>query len=438
MCDKIKKKSQKVKIIGAGLAGSEAAYQLAKRGVSVVLYEMRPKYLTPAHKTRYPAELVCSNSLGSDSSHTAPGLLKGEMRKLDSLIIDCADNSRVPAGQALAVDRVKFSSLVQGRLESFDNIEFVKEKVDRIPRDAVVVVATGPLTAEALADDLKKVVGQDYLYFFDAVSPIVLTDSINREKVFQASRYDKGTPDYLNCPMTEQEYDAFYHELINAERITPADFEKDLLFSGCMPIEEMADKGKKTPLFGPLKPVGLKDGAAAVVQLRKENAGATMYSLVGFQTRLKWSEQKRVFRMIPGLEKAEFIRFGVMHKNLYINAPKTLNATLRLKADPCIFPAGQITGVEGYVESAAMGLLAGIYISHLFEKGEINPVPRDTALGSLTDYLADSPTKDFQPMNINFGILPSANVKAPKRERRKIVINRALKSLDRWVLNEME
>jgi methylenetetrahydrofolate--tRNA-(uracil-5-)-methyltransferase len=426
-------KTDYVTVIGAGLAGSEAAFQLAGRGISVYFHEMRPEKTTPVHETSLPAELVCSNSLGSDSPDSAPGLLKYEMRKLNSLIMQAADNTRVPAGQALAVDRLKFSQYIQDKLSSFSNIKIINKEVTDIPENGLVIIATGPLTSDSLADQLKNLLGSNFFFFFDAVSPVIMADSINRDIAFEASRYGKGTADYLNCPMNRDQYDAFYNELVNAERIEVKDFEKKHLFEGCMPIEEMADRGRETLLFGPLKPVGLDESATAVVQLRKENREGTMYSLVGFQTRLKWGEQKRVLRMIPGLENAEFARYGVMHKNIYIDSPRVLQATLQLKKEPRLLMAGQITGVEGYMESAAMGLVAGLNAHKLFENQEPIIFPGETAIGSLLDHITDTEIKHFQPMNINFGVLPPAVTRGKKKDRRKIILDQAREKLEDWI-----
>lgn len=432
MSQKINK--AQVAVIGAGLAGSEAAYQLARRGIPVVLMEMRPQRMTPAHKTGLPAEIVCSNSLKSDRLDTASGLLKWELRQLNSLILKAADNNRVPAGQALAVDREKFSKFILQKLSEFENLRIERCEITSLPREGgITIIATGPLTSPPLASQLKQLVGEEYLFFYDAVSPIVLADSINMEKVFAGSRYNKGTADYLNCPMSAEEYSRFYNELIKAEQMDIKDFEKGHFFEGCLPVEELARRGPKTLLFGPLKPVGLDEDAKAVVQLRKENRQATMYSLVGFQTRLKWGEQKRVFRMIPGLENARFVRFGVMHKNIYVNSPRVLNSFLQLKKRPDLLFAGQITGVEGYVESAAMGMVAGLNVCQLFYGRKPELLPRATAIGSLINYVTGSCTTDFQPMNVNFGIFPPVKVKAKKREKRKIVVKRAMEALENWI-----
>jgi methylenetetrahydrofolate--tRNA-(uracil-5-)-methyltransferase len=422
-----------INIIGAGLAGCEAAFQIAGQGISVCLYEMRPERTTPVHETSLPAELVCSNSLGSDSPDSAPGLLKHEMRRLNSLVMQAADAVRVPAGQALAVDRLRFSNYIQDKLSSFSNIRIITREFTEIPEDGLTIVATGPLTSDSLAARMREMLGSDFFFFFDAVSPVIIADSINREIAFEASRYGKGTADYLNCPMNQEQYDTFYNELVNAERIEVKEFEKKYLFEGCMPIEEMADRGKQTLLFGPLKPVGLDDSATAVIQLRKENREGTMYSLVGFQTRLKWSEQKRVFRMIPGLENAEFARYGVMHRNIYVDSPRVLQSTLQLKKDPRIFLAGQITGVEGYMESAAMGLVAGINASRVFSNQKPLEFPKETAIGSLLNHITDTEIKHFQPMNTNFGILPTVSVRGKKKDRRKIILDQAREKLEEWI-----
>lgn len=429
-------KNSPVIVVGAGLAGSEAAYRLACSGVPVVLYEMRPGLSSPVHSTDYPAELVCSNSFGSDDPGSAPGMLKAEMRILGSLVMEAADYARVPAGQALAVDREKFSHYVLEKLSSLSNISIIREEASRIPEDSIVIIATGPLTSEKMADSIQSLIGSSFLNFFDAVSPVVLAESINRNIVFEASRYGKGTPDYLNCPMSKEEFASFYRELINAELVNPHDFEEGRLFQGCMPVEEMAKMGEKTLLFGPLKPVGLSDDAAAVVQLRKENVEGTMYSLVGFQTRLRWGEQKRVFRMIPGLEKAEFVRYGVMHKNIYINSPSVLSPTLQLKKHNNVFISGQLTGVEGYTESAAMGIVAGINAARLYYEKELVIFPPETAVGSLIKYITDPfNEKKFQPMNINFGILPQAEILGKKKDKRAYVAARGIKKMLDFIKN---
>ncbi|MCD6363220.1 MAG: methylenetetrahydrofolate--tRNA-(uracil(54)-C(5))-methyltransferase (FADH(2)-oxidizing) TrmFO [Synergistetes bacterium] len=424
---------KEVYIVGGGLAGSEAAWQLAKRGFKVVLFEMRPKVMTPAHKTGYLGELVCSNSLGAQGLETASGLLKEELRLLGSLILECAYASRVPAGKALAVDREKFAREITERVSSHPKIEIIREEIGEIPEDVEVIIATGPLTSPSLAGALKKLLGQDYLYFYDAVSPIVTYESLNMERIFKASRYGIGE-DYLNCPMTKEEYEAFWEALISAERHPLHPFENPKYFEGCLPIEVIASRGKETLLYGPLKPVGLVDPRTgrtpyAVVQLRRENAEGTLYNLVGFQTNLKWGEQKRVFRMIPGLENAEFVRYGVMHKNIFINSPTLITSSLRLKKDPRIIFAGQIVGVEGYMESTAMGLVAALSV---ISEGKI-VFPPESMIGSLLRYITSSSPRTFQPMNANFGILPplSERVKNKKIKRLKLS-ERALKSLTNW------
>ncbi len=425
-----------VQIVGAGLAGSEAAWQLARSGIPVELVDMRPAKSTPAHKTDLPGELVCSNSLGSDNPDSPPGLLKWEMEMLNSLVIESARQTRVPAGGALAVDREAFSRHIKSRLQNTGVVDFICREVTKLETGGdspLTIIATGPLTAEPLAENLREMLGQEHLFFYDAVSPIVSGESIDMSVAFAANRYGKGTPDYLNCPMNRQQYDAFYDALVSARQVNPHGFEQGCFFSGCMPVEEMARRGRKTLLFGPLKPVGLDESAQGVVQLRRENREGTMYSLVGFQTRLAWGEQKRVFRMIPGLEKAEFLRFGVMHRNIYIDSPRHLSSTLQLLRFPRIIIAGQLTGVEGYIESAAMGLLAGLTAKALFNGASVPTPPPSIAMGSLVRYITDEQIKNFQPMNINFGILPSADILGKRRERRQRVIENARKSLEEWL-----
>ncbi|MFP4498801.1 MAG: methylenetetrahydrofolate--tRNA-(uracil(54)-C(5))-methyltransferase (FADH(2)-oxidizing) TrmFO [Vulcanimicrobiota bacterium] len=424
---------KKVKIIGAGLAGSEAAYQLARRNIPVQLYEMRPATTTPVHKTGLPGELVCSNSLGSDNPESAPGLLKREMELFDSLIIKAARETRVPAGQALAVDRIRFSKYIEDTLNSFPHVEIINEEITEIPTDSALIIASGPLTSQKLADSIKNYLGHEHLYFFDAVSPVIEAESINMEKAFIASRYDKGTPDYLNCSMSQEEYLNFYNELISAQKIEVKDFEKKYLFEGCMPVEDIAACGVKSLVFGPMKPVGLDENAEAVVQLRKEDREGSMYSLVGFQTRLKWGEQKRIIRLIPGLEKAEIVRYGVMHKNIFINSPEVLYKSLQLKENEKFFIAGQITGVEGYVESTAMGLVAGINLARVIKDKKFLNFPRETAIGSLINYITEPERKRFQPMNINFGVLPSLKLKMKKKEKRKIIVENCYKTMKDFV-----
>ncbi|QNB45781.1 methylenetetrahydrofolate--tRNA-(uracil(54)-C(5))-methyltransferase (FADH(2)-oxidizing) TrmFO [Thermanaerosceptrum fracticalcis] len=427
-----------VTVIGAGLAGSEAAWQIAQRGIKVKLYEMRPDKMTPAHHTPYFAELVCSNSLRANNLENAVGLLKEEMRRLNSLIMLCADENAVAAGGALAVDRTGFSQAVTKRLQEHPLVEIIREEVKMLPRDGVTVLASGPLTSEALVDDLRKLTGTDYLYFYDAAAPIVDGETINYDKVFWGSRYNKGTADYLNCPMNQEEYERFYQALISAEVHKLHDFEKEIYFEGCMPVEVMASRGPQTLLFGPLKPVGLADPRTntrpyAVVQLRKDNAAGTLFNLVGFQTHLKWGEQQRVFRMIPGLEEAEFVRYGVMHRNTYINAPQLLEMTTQLKTRHNLLIAGQISGVEGYVESAASGLISGINASRLARQQEPLVPPRNSAIGSLLYYITHASTGDFQPMNITFGLIPPWPEKIKDKKAKNLrIAKRALEEVEMW------
>lgn len=428
-----------VKVIGAGLAGSEAAFQLAERGVHVKLYEMRPVKMSPAHHTDKFAELVCSNSLRSNQLENAVGLLKQELRMLNSIIMKCADSNAVPAGGALAVDRENFSKSVTEKVLSHPNIEVIRNEVTSINPDEYTIIATGPLTSESLSDEIKKLIESEYLYFYDAAAPIVEYDSINMDKAFKASRYGKGEDDYINCPMTKDEYEKFYNELVNAQMAETKSFEKQTVFEGCMPVEKMAERGNDTLLYGPLKPVGLidpKDGKEpfAVVQLRQDNNDATMYNIVGFQTHLKFGEQKRVFRMIPGLENAEFIRYGVMHRNTYINSTQLLNNCLQMRKYNKVMFAGQITGVEGYIESTSMGMLAGINMSRLINGENPYVFPVDTAIGSLAAYISNGNVKNFQPMNINFGLMPKLDERVrDKRLKNKKISERALKSLKSYV-----
>jgi len=427
-----------VLIVGAGLAGAEAAWQISRRGVPVVLYEMRPKKLTPAHHTGDFAELVCSNSLRAMALENAVGLLKEEMRRLDSLIIRAADNTRVPAGGALAVDRRAFAAYITEAVSTQPLVEVRREELAAVPGHTPAIIATGPLTSEALAKAVQELTGEGYLYFYDAVAPIVTLDSIDKEKVFWSSRYGKGEAAYLNCPMNEEEYDRFYEALVTAERVPLKSFEKETHFEGCMPVEALAARGRETLLFGPLKPVGLIDPRTgkrpfAVVQLRQDNREGTLFNMVGFQTNLKWGEQQRVFRLIPGLENAEFVRYGVMHRNTYLNAPVLLHPTLEYRKRPGLFFAGQITGVEGYVESAAAGLIAGISAARQ-AKG-LPPVvfPPETAHGSLMRYITTADPKNFQPMNVNYGLFPPLGEKIRDRRRRNLLLaERALAALDGW------
>ncbi|MGQ9756278.1 MAG: methylenetetrahydrofolate--tRNA-(uracil(54)-C(5))-methyltransferase (FADH(2)-oxidizing) TrmFO [Desulfotomaculales bacterium] len=400
-----------VTVVGAGLAGAEAAWQTATRGIPVELYEMRPRKFTPAHTTGYFAELVCSNSLRAEAFTSAVGLLKEEMRRLGSLIMRCADANRVPAGGALAVDRTLFSRAVTETLEQHPLVTVHREEVRRVPEAPAVVLASGPLTSDALADDIRRLTGEDYLYFYDAVAPIVTLESLNLDRIFKSSRYGKGEPAYLNCPMTEDEYDRFWQALVAAERAPLHAFEQEIHFEGCLPIEVLAARGREALLFGPLKPVGLVDPRTgkrpfAVVQLRQDNKQGTLFNMVGFQTNLKWGEQKRVFRLIPGMEDAEFVRYGVMHRNTYINAPALLEPTLECKRRPGLFFAGQLAGVEGYVESAAAGLIAGINAARVARGQRPVAPPRETAHGALLYYITEADPRDFRPMNVAFGLFP--------------------------------
>lgn len=427
--------TEKVTVIGAGLAGSEAAWQLAERGVQVTLYEMRPQASSPAHHTEQFAELVCSNSLRAANIENAVGLLKEEMRRMNSLIMTCADATAVPAGGALAVDRHKFSAMVTATLEAHPNVTVVREEVTSIPDEGIVIIATGPLTAPVLGEKIKALTGSNDFYFYDAAAPIVTAESLNYDKVFAASRYDKGDADYLNCPMTKEEYETFWQALTTAEAVQPKEFEKEIYFEGCMPVEIMATRGIDTLRFGPLKPVGLVDKRTgvesyAVVQLRKENKDATMFNLVGFQTHLKWGEQKRVFQMIPGLEQAEFVRYGVMHRNTYINSPELLNHAFQLKKEPRLFFAGQMTGVEGYLESAASGLMAGLQAMRYGRGEALIDFPKTTAMGGLSHYISAYEGSNFQPMNINFGIMePWPGKIRKKKEKNALIAARALEEL---------
>jgi methylenetetrahydrofolate--tRNA-(uracil-5-)-methyltransferase len=427
-----------VNVVGAGLAGSEAAWQIAKRGIKVNLYEMRPVRQTPAHHTDKFAELVCSNSLRANTLTNAVGVLKEEMRILDSVIISAADSSSVPAGGALAVDRHEFAANVTERVKNHPNVTVYNEEMTDIP-EGTTIIATGPLTSETLAQKLRDLTGEDYLYFYDAAAPILEKDSIDMDKVYLKSRYDKGEAAYLNCPMTEEEFDRFYDALISAETVPLKEFEKEIFFEGCMPIEVMGQRGKKTMLFGPLKPVGLEDPKTgkrpfAVVQLRQDDAAGTLYNIVGFQTHLKWGPQKEVIRMIPGLENAEIVRYGVMHRNTFINSPKVLKATYQFKSRENLFFAGQMTGVEGYVESAASGLIAGINAAKLVMEEELVELPNETAMGSMARYITTANQKNFQPMNANFGLLPELPKKIKnKKERNEEHANRALETIQNFV-----
>lgn len=426
-----------VHVIGAGLAGCEAVTQLTRHGIPVILHEMRPVKSDEAHKTAYFAELVCSNSLRAGNIENAVGLLKEEMRRLGSLIMQKADEHQVPAGGALAVDRDGFAAAVTEAVKANPLVTVIHEEVtDLESREGTVIVASGPLTSDALFADIKKLLKSEYLHFFDAAAPIVTADSLDYDKVYRASRYDKGGADYLNCPFyTKEEYVAFWEALCNAESAPVKDFEHDV-FEACMPIEEMAARGEDTMRFGPLKPVGLIDPrngkeAYAVVQLRQDNAAASLYNLVGFQTHLKWPEQRRVFGMIPGLENAEFVRFGVMHKNTYLNSPQLLDKHFNLRNNKRFYFAGQMTGVEGYVESAASGLMAGLAAARaVLELPEVE-FPDVTAHGALANYISNPTIENFQPMNINFGLIPPLTVRIrKKREKNAQIAARALEALD--------
>lgn len=426
----------KVTVIGAGLAGCEATWQLIKRGIAVRLYEMRPIKTTPAHHTDSFAELVCSNSLRANNIENAVGLLKEEMRLLDSLIISVADLCSVPAGGALAVDRVAFSKKITEILKNHPLVEVVHEEIEDITSiEGVVIVATGPLTSPGLAENIKNITKSEYLYFYDAAAPIVVADSIDMSIAFKASRYDKGEAAYINCPMDEEQYNRFWQELVNAEAVEPKEFEKTKFFEACMPIEVMASRGEQTMRFGPMKPVGLLNPhtgkeAFAVVQLRQDDAIASLYNIVGFQTHLKWSEQKRVFSMIPGLEQAEFVRYGVMHRNTFINSPALLNQDFSLRANQKVFFAGQMTGVEGYVESAASGLMAGIHAANLKLGTPSIVFPEQTAHGALARYISCPIHVHFQPMNINFSLIPPLEQRIKnKKEKNMLLANRALEKL---------
>ncbi|MEK5102398.1 FADH(2)-oxidizing methylenetetrahydrofolate--tRNA-(uracil(54)-C(5))-methyltransferase TrmFO [Cytobacillus sp. FSL M8-0252] len=431
---------QVVNVVGAGLAGSEAAWQIAKRGIQVRLYEMRPVRQTAAHHTDKFAELVCSNSLRANNLTNAVGVLKEEMRQLNSVIISSADESAVPAGGALAVDRHDFAARVTEAVKNHPNVTVINEEVTDIP-EGITVIATGPLTSELLSEKLRELSGEDYLYFYDAAAPIIEKDSINMDKVYLKSRYDKGEAAYLNCPMNEEEFNVFYEALINAETVPLKEFEKEIFFEGCMPIEVMASRGKKTMLFGPMKPVGLEDPKTgkrpyAVVQLRQDDAAGTLYNIVGFQTHLKWGPQKEVLRLIPGLENAEIVRYGVMHRNTFINSPKVLKSTYQFKNRESLFFAGQMTGVEGYVESAASGLIAGINAARLVKGQETVEFPIETAIGSMARYIANANPKNFQPMNANFGLFPELEKRIKgKQERNEQHANRALEAIQNFVKN---
>jgi methylenetetrahydrofolate--tRNA-(uracil-5-)-methyltransferase len=425
-----------VVVVGAGLAGAEAAFQLSRRGVSVRLFEMRPSKSTPVHKTALFAELVCSNSLRSDALANAHGLLKEEMKRLGSLTIEAALASRVPAGQALAVDREAFSRRITERVRNAPGVRVIEEEVPEIPEEGIVILATGPLTSESLSDSIRRFTGSDYLYFYDAVSPVVEVESVDFEKAFRASRYGKGGDDYINCPLDREEYLRFHEALRSAATVDLNAIDNALYFEGCLPIEVMAARGVDTLRFGPMKPVGLPDPRTgrepyACVQLRQDNLAATLYNLVGFQNQLKWGEQKRILRLIPGLENAEFSRFGMIHRNTYINAPTLLRPTFQARARDSLFFAGQISGVEGYTESAASGILAGINAARLVQGLEPVAPPRTTALGSLCHYISNAEAKSYQPTNVAFGLLPPLDPPiANKKARNQALVERALRDID--------
>jgi methylenetetrahydrofolate--tRNA-(uracil-5-)-methyltransferase len=434
----------KPRIIGAGLAGCEAAWQCARRGMEVELYEMRPVKSTPAHQTDKFAELVCSNSLKSESENTAPWLLKEEMRRAGSLLIKLAQETSVPAGHALAVDRDVFAARVTEVISAEPLITVIREEVGRIDEsDGITVVATGPLTSDALSKEVARLSGSDHLFFYDSISPIVEADSIDMSRVYMAARYNKGTADYINCPFTKEEYDVFYDALISAQSVDGHEWEKLAYFEGCLPIEEIGRRGRDTLRFGPMKPVGLDDPRTgrwpyAVVQLRQENLRADSYNLVGFQNHLKFGEQARVLRLIPGLENAKFLRYGQIHRNTYINAPTLLTELMNMKQHPNVFFAGQISGVEGYTESIAMGMLVGMHIARIAQRLQAVTPPRETALGSLVNYLTRADVKSFQPANITFDLLPQLDEATRKRVRdkkirHKMVCDQALEAAETWL-----
>lgn len=428
-----------VTVIGAGLAGSEAAFQIAEQGIHVDLYEMRPKKMTPAHHTSGFAELVCTNSLRGNQVTNAAGLIKEEMRQLNSLIIKAADATALPAGGALAVDRENFSAYVTKTLGDHPNITIHLDELTELP-EGITVVATGPLTSEPLSQSIQNFIEMEGLYFYDAAAPVLEKDSINMEKVYLKSRYDNGEAAYLNCPMTKTEFESFYRELIAAEVAPLKEFEEEKYFDGCMPFEVMASKGEKTLLFGPMKPVGLEDPKTgkipyAVVQLRQDNAAGSLYNIVGFQTHLKWGEQKRILQMIPGLENAEIVRYGVMHRNTFLNSPKILRSTYQSQKRDDLFFAGQMTGVEGYVESAASGLLAGLNAARMANGQECVVFPKETMIGAMSHYITNTDSKHFQPMNANFGIIEPLGGKKirDKQLKNQMIADKALAALDEFV-----
>jgi methylenetetrahydrofolate--tRNA-(uracil-5-)-methyltransferase len=428
--------NQRVMIIGGGLAGCEAAWQACRAGIPVLLYEMKPHRFSPAHVSPDLGELVCSNSLRSNAIGNAVGLLKEELRRLDSLIMAVAAETRVPAGDALAVDRQAFAAAITARLQAEPKIRIVRQEITEIPPTATVILASGPLTSPALAATIQEMTGKEGLYFYDAIAPIVDGESLNQDVIFRASRYGEGN-DYLNCPMTREEYYRFVDELCRGEKVPYREFEQPVHFEGCLPAEEMARRGPETLAHGPMKPVGLLDPRTgqmpyAVVQLRHEDSRGTAFNLVGFQTKLKWKEQERIFRLIPGLEKAVFLRFGSLHRNTFILSPQVLLPTLQTRQDPRIFFAGQITGVEGYVESTAMGLLAGKNAALLAGGRPLLVPPPASAIGALVHYISDPQVKNFQPMNVNFGLLPPLSGRIRGKEKRQAMAERALRDLDEW------
>lgn len=429
-------------VVGGGLAGCEAAWQLAKYGIDVNLYEMKPKKRTPAHSLEYLGELVCSNSLRADTLENGAGLLKAEMRMLGSLVTECADNTQVPAGGALAVDRMGFAQMMTEKINSNAHIHVICEEISEIPEDDCVIIASGPLTSDALAGAIRKICGEQ-LYFFDAAAPIITYDSIDHNKTYRKARYDRGTADYINCPMTKEEYLRFYNALIHAETANLKEFENEKVFEGCMPIEVMAKRGEDTLTFGPLKPVGLEHPATgeqyyAVVQLRQDDKDGTLFNMVGFQTHLKFGEQKRVFAMIPGLENLEIVRYGVMHRNTFLHSPGFLNSAYEVINRPGLFFAGQMTGVEGYVESASSGIVAGINAARRLLGKELIVFPSVTATGALAKHISAFEGKNFQPMNINFGIIDSLDYRVKnKKERYRKISERALERLRSIVEEEL-
>jgi len=432
-----KRDMEKINIIGGGLAGVEASWQVLKRGGRVRLYEMKPVQFSKAHKKDYLAELVCSNSFKSKLLSNASGLLKEEMKLFGSLVMESGERFQVPAGEALAVDRDKFSAYITERLCADANLELVREEVKELP-DGIVIIATGPLTSQGLSEEIERITGKERLYFYDAIAPIVYADSINLEIGFKQSRWERGGDDYINCPMSEDEYERFYQELLEADTVQLREFEELKYFEGCVPIEELARRGKDTMRYGPLKPVGLKEPKTgkepfAVVQLRQEDISGELYGLVGFQTKLKYPEQERIFRMIPGLENAEFARLGSMHRNTYIDSPRLLNPDLSLKNFPNMFFAGQITGVEGYLESSACGIMAGIYALARAKGISLPLIPKETAIGSLVWYVSSPKTEEFVPMNINWGLFPGLEGKFKKKDKRALLAKRALEKAKEYV-----